>query len=549
MNESLTLEDRLQALGSALQARPRVSERAMEELRKQSGGPTAEELSQPMPLRGGSRGRRLLVATIGLVATTSAALFIALTLFRSPSVGWAEVTKALESQNWIRGTFSSPNGHQGTMWLSPRRQVWAFSDSYFKQFCDGSSHTKYERRGSRQPILKLPLGDVDAENILPLAALSQDGDTISPWVLGRDKVIAQSRSEVTEDGETWIEFHLVLWRLDDNEGTLRVDPKTKLPVELRFASSKDPAKSYRWEFDYPAEGPGDIYALGVPHNVKIEDRMPSADAQKVLDAMAASRARIGDFRMIVAQEPAIAGSGVIVWRKGICWREDNCFPLENAGLAAQPAQDQIKRPWFDEVLNHSLWIPNLVCDGRTVWGNDQCLPGKIPHWKIQRTAPQDLMTGEPIASLTPRVQLAALLFPDLTPRAGNTFVFDPRPADVPECVMIEQSALDTGGEVGHARYYIDPTKGYAVVRVELYRLPENAANNPESSKERETVHMEDFQHPSLRFWYPAAVHDETVDIDTQGKANRELTTTRYHIDFDIELSDSLFKLDEERVKN
>ena len=33
----------------------------------------------------------------------------------------------------------------------------------------------------------------------------------------------------------------------------------------------------RSPFDYPAEGPADIYALGVPRDAPIEDRMPPPD--------------------------------------------------------------------------------------------------------------------------------------------------------------------------------------------------------------------------------------------------------------------------------
>ena len=104
--------------------------------------------------------------------------------------------------------------------------------------------------------------------------------------------------------------------------------------------------------------------------------------------------------------------------------------------------------------------------------------------------------------------------------------------------------MDSAGGIGHDRYFVDPVKGYAVVRAEMYRLPPSEPNDPASSKNRDTVRLEDFQHPTLNFWYPAEVHVETVYVDRQGKTNRELTTTRYRIDFDAELPDSLFKLDE-----
>ena len=236
------------------------------------------------------------------VATVAGAVLIVLLIVPSPSVGWADVTKAIQSQKWIRGTVTYADGDRGTMWLSPERQILAFKSDRWFQFFDGRERAKYEYRGREKPIVRLPLGEEDAQRVLPVDALSQDKDVIGPWLFGTEKIVDQKRREVTEDGKTWVEFQLVLWRGEANQATLRVDPETRLPIYLLLTSPDDASKSFKWLFDYPEDGPTDIYALGVPRGIKIDDQVPSDEVQRVLDAMAASRRLIGDFRLLVAEE-------------------------------------------------------------------------------------------------------------------------------------------------------------------------------------------------------------------------------------------------------
>ena len=65
------------------------------------------------------------------------------------------------------------------------------------------------------------------------------------------------------------------------------------------------------QLDYPEDGPAEVYALGVPPGIKIDDQMPAQNALAVLDAMATGRMRIDDFRMIVNQPSDYPG--FIVW--------------------------------------------------------------------------------------------------------------------------------------------------------------------------------------------------------------------------------------------
>jgi hypothetical protein len=394
---------------------------------------------------------------------------------------------------------------------------------------------KYELRAGHKSITKLPLGEDDAQRVLSMNALSQGKSPVGHWLFGTEKILSQERREVTDAGKTWLEFQMTLWRGDLNQATLRVDPETRLPVYLLLTSPQDAKKSIKWQFDYPADGPTDIYALGVPRETKIDDRMPSNDALAVLRGIAKSRAVIGDFRLLVGTYPGNFHFGSVVWRKGDRWRVDSYSPRGNVDPAVEPPTDQNWAQSFEERLQRSEPLPVYVCDGKTVWENSNPLPGAKPQWQASpHVAPQDLMSGEGLGSLprAPDVKIASRLFPELAPKFGWGFEFDPNPSDASGCVLIKRSLHNTFGTIGHEWYYVDPAKGDVVIRVELFNLPLRTL--PEASRSQQTIRMEDFQKTKQGFWYPTVVRN-TMDHRT--------TTIRYHFDFAADLPDSLFTVE------
>lgn len=558
MNENTPLEDRLEAIGAALRTRPGLTEHVMEEVRESVADGATEEPSTPVP-RITKRRWRLVTASVVTVATVAGAVLIALLVVPSPSVGWADVTKAIRSQKWIRGTVTYPDGDPGTMWLSPQRQIWAFKSERWCQFFDGREKAKYEYRGREKSIVRLPLGEEDAQRVLPVDALSQDRDAIGPWLFGTEKIVDQKRREVTEDGKTWVEFQLVLWRGDMNHATLRVDPKTKLPVYLLLTSPDDSTKSFKWQFDYPEDGPTDIYALGVPREIKIDDQMPSDQVQQVLNAMTASRAHIGDFRLMVAEEEGYRV--FIVRRKGDRWRVDVC----RGSYPPKPADGGSASDWFAERLRRFETIPQYICDGKTVYKNPRPRPipsdGDSIQWERSRHAPQDLLsTGgsfDSCLSAAPYVKLVTFIYPDLTPIRGWGFEFDPQPTDSPGCVLIKRSARTTRKEPwrAHEWFYVDPAKGHALVRAQLFGLPADAPADPKVAG-GQTIHMENFQQSPSGFWYPTVVRDTRSNVAeindkgeiTEKKTAPQTTTVHYYFDFDADLPDSLFTIEDEEEK-
>jgi hypothetical protein len=539
MNQHAFLEDRLESLGAALRARPSLHERVMDQVRQSAALRSTRELSTRSSRFQFGRRPRFLAASAGTFATIAAAMLFAITLFPSESVGWEEVAKAIQTQKWIRGSASLADGKDAKMWMSPARQTWAFHLGGSFYFYDGRDKIKYEYLGGDKPITKLPLGEDDAQRVLPIDALLQDKGAIGPWLLGSEKIVEQKRQETKEGGKTWIEFHLVLSRGEMNQATLRVDPETRLPVSLLTTSSKDKNKSFKWTFDYPKEGPADIYGLGVSRDVKIDDRMPADNVLKVLAAIAASRAKIGDFELIVGQSSNFSSS--VVYRKGNQWRIDSWRP--HVAVDSLPGAQDWGKIFKDQLLL-SPPTPLFVCNGATVWENTNVQSRDKLQWEVsQRTAPQDLMSGEGLGTLSmaPGAKIASLLFPDLSPKVGWSFEFDPNPADAPGYVVLKRSTRVTWpkGSVAHEWYYLDPAMGYAVVRAELFNLPPNTPADPKASTGRQTIRMEDFQQSPQGFYYPTVIRDSRPGI---GGDQPIKSLARYYFDFNVKLPDSLFTI-------
>jgi hypothetical protein len=496
-------------------------------------------------------------------ATLAAACVSALLLLPSSTVGWEDVTTAVKSQQWIRAT-TTWDGKQSTMWLSPERRVWAFRADGWLIFIDGRQQVKYEYRAGDKRIAKIALGEKDSQLVSPVDFVSQ-----GLWLFGTEKVVSQRRREVREAGKRWIEFDLVFGRGDMSLGTLRVDPETRLPVYLLFRSGTDATKSLRYDFTYLGAGPADIYALGIPAGTMIDDRMPPKEALRVLDAIVASRGRIGDFRLFVTaapgQGPPTDRSGFIVWRKGDRWRIDTCVPETRTGRAALPPDGQ---GWGDpsiEKLKLSWVGPLYLCDGQTVYENanpavldeepqPEAQGAKPVAWRpAARTAPRDLLSGEGLGTMdgAPYVKIASLVYPDLSPVPGWGFEFDPRPPAAAGCVLIKRSArLATDEpEVGHEWYYLDSNKGYAVVRAELFTLPADAPADPKAAPGRQTILLEDFQRSPQGFWYPNVIHDiawrrPAPNQKARPEVRDRTSTMHYQFDLGVALPDRLFVMDE-----
>jgi hypothetical protein len=557
MNQNHPLENRLELLGVALRQRPSVTDRVMQELRQ---SPTASALAKPARIVGSSRARRRwpLVVVTGAVVT----LLAMITVFTLParSVGWEEVNQAIKSQKWIRASVTYLGGQHGTIWLSPERGIWAYKNDDRIEFDDGLHKVAYDYKTGAPKITKRRLSDEDQQRVLPVDFGSQDV-LVSGWLFG-EKVVEQQRREVTEGGRKWIEFHLVFWRGNANRGTLRVDPKTKLPGSL-IVATPDGKTSVTWAFDYPASGPGDVFALGAPGTAKIDDRTPSSEGARALDGMAASRARIGDFCLDVASFPD--SSLYRIWRRGSRWRVDQYLDRRNSGTLAEPAENVDLGGWFERQLQMCDPYPKFLCDGTTVYEQTLSWVGGEPTasgWHVSsRVTRGDLLSATGTSGFPRDLDLLGKVFPDRFGTPGFEYEFDPHPSDAPACVLWKLSARIATAEplVGHEWYYLAPEKGYAVIRAELFNAPPDGPASPQSTPFRSTMVMEDFRQLPQRFWYPTIVREtmstadptvraKTAEIKSAEKVPSEppkvTRVLRYHLDVKAALPELLFQIDE-----
>lgn len=548
MSSTDPMETRLESLGSFLRERPALGERVMQEVRRSESDTAASDKAK---LLAGRRARRRNWPWVAAVTALGVALALSLTFFRHAAIGWAEVTGAIRAQRWIRAQTTYADGQRAELWVSPQLKLWALKTDDRVQFADERERAHYEFDRRRNRVVKLPIGEQTVARMLPLEDLTGEDSAIGPWMFGTEKIIDQKRCEVYGDGKYWIEFELTFWRGNPNRGTLRVDPRSGLPVYLLMETGPQAPKARKWEFDYPESGPTSLADLDVPHDVAVENRMPPEEALRVLEGMSASRGRIGNFQMAVFQSDAgplrVAHGPLVVWRKGEKWRVDRCALQPGASGNAQrllgPGAGQTWDEWLAESLRST--VPQFVCDGKTVHRNSAPPDAREAIWQPANVAPQDLLSGDRSGTFSTTVDFMRKVYPDLTPPPGFAFEFDPRPAGEEGLVQIRISAELAGGRgTAHEWYYIDPARGFAVVRSEMFTL-ESDQKPAALPDERQTIRMEGFQESPAGFWYPTVVHETHLRqaIDAEGKqrlARSGDTTLEYRFDFDAELPDSLF---------
>ena len=149
-------------------------------------------------------------------------------------------------------------------------------------------------------LVRVPLTDHDLQEATAFQAVlagiqrekAELGSPLPEW-----KVADQQKRSVTANGKRWEEHELVLAMRPEGRPeirlrwTFRIDPKNRLPAEMRIESLDPMAKAQAmiYQLDYPAEGPKDVYALGLTKDVKLVDRIPKGDVARIVAGVKAGR--------------------------------------------------------------------------------------------------------------------------------------------------------------------------------------------------------------------------------------------------------------------
>ena len=317
--------------------------------------------------------------------------------------------------------------------------------------------------------------------------------------------------------------------------------------------------------DYPEQGPGDIYALGVPRSAKIVDHVPKPDVARVIEGVMTSRRRFADSYYAIVTEsmaaPAIgrsdkwwqAASLHRVWCKGDCWRVEQGRPrhLQDPRFyapAALPGEGVDKMAWWKEHLKDFEFEPSGICDGKAIYAPKRAPPGPLVRQKntVWQTW-QKINPGEGktwAASFGP----AGTFLPELyaypagigNPGRDSVAELDPNPSGGPAHALLLKYRYHstTPNVIPSCRYWVDPARSYVTLRYELGEAPAPKAG-PDAEWPDTYVNEELAQTPS-GIWYAAVVR-RLWSVKAASPEKRGSMVYRFLVDFKADVPENLFK--------
>ncbi|MGO9113458.1 MAG: hypothetical protein ACLP9L_29860, partial [Thermoguttaceae bacterium] len=421
--------------------------------------------------------------------------------------------RAVAQKPWLHATTTLPDGKKGEVWFSANRNVMAKRAGKVVWWADFEQKTREYYDSRENTVVRVPDDEVREDSSLYEAMFkaflsAEAGHTIDA---GSHKLIHQQQRVVNEEGRHWIEHHFRLH--DDKLGSMQewvvyVNPDTHLPFRWEQSFQRtavDKVDSPKtavicFEIDYPEMGPANIYALGVPKDAKVDDRLVDparTDVKRLIAGIKAARWRSDNYYALVVEGddnqhwweyfPTYR-----VWRSGARWRVERSFgyDVRQHGL---PPKDTDPATWWRQKAEKVRFVPSELSDGTWVWV--YMTSGRMPtQADIDAGAPKDKVflasnekrrqmptlppgTGKGdiiyLADVHPEYltrPLPYLLAPDYSGFALNEVKLDPKPASgPPDTVLLEvhNSHWTPGGYHPQTwRYWIDPQRGYLVMRYE-----------------------------------------------------------------------------------
>jgi hypothetical protein len=510
--------------------------------------------------------RRLgLAGVIAFVAAVAAVLWLS-----HPNESWSQVADALRKKPWCLAKYTTPNGEFHEAWISFTSDVSAQRDGNFTRFSDHRLNVAYQY-DSKERTLTRSLEPEDGgkkgadrwfEKVFQqITGGAEKLDVATPGV----EVVEEKQGLVAKYGRTWRSYELAIRPVDAHNAaskpverlTFLVDPETRqerLPRYLMLSEPSMNPPSIEMALSYPETGPSDIYDLGVPRDAKLVDLVPANDLRRILSKIKSAAERFEKHLALNvssdAGSPWFVGTLFVLWQRGTSYR--SVFGLVDAASAPPktPPSDADQRRWWKSRWTELFHVANQVCDGSTIWSNE----ARPVDWHIEQIKPHPLTssrqawpqpkwTSRPVRHPWPAdspplfvaypYNLVNFLALNWEP------VLDLHPADGPVNtvkVILRSGVPDSSS--GEERYWIDTQRSYMVVRHESVTRDAPKAPPVEAINLSEVVETADRSPNGI--WYPTRIRHIHV-IEPTGKKQTIETVTRHYLNFDVRLSDDLFK--------
>ncbi|MCX7424756.1 MAG: hypothetical protein NTW96_03885 [Planctomycetia bacterium] len=522
--------------------------------------------------------RVALLAGVGIAAAVLVALF---PWPGGQSVGWAQVVEAVRARPWIHGVITAADGEKGKsdkedgkddegkrgeMWYSPTMAVAASRYGKTVTFDNLRSKTRETYDPARGSIVRTPLPEMIAGEVQLYDAMLRGilgGKTDIGSRLPDAEVVDQRRREIEQDGRKWIEYELAIRQqlggppesVRTGELVVRVDPETRLPHSMRVTTCREDVQARNEvviQFDYPDEGPADIYALGAPRSAKLDDRVPVGDLAQIVAANRAGREGLATYcAYCVKLHESVDGPRNLMqvsrlWRKGDRWRLEMAVPSLEAfqAVRATRAADRLSADvgtdaWWKKYLPQFEMADIAVCDGKSVYRPEGDKP-ETRKWKPWSKA-------KPLAQgLGGAYAVEGYAYPSLpVPSEYSTGTLDLHPKDGPPgtVLLTVRATRDYGAGAYHIeRFWLDPSRGYVTCRHELDGLKQPEGEAAKKSAVRKDVYvMEDLKRSPKGVWYPTVVRRKNAGDPNDDGVFESDQVYRFWLDFDVEMPDTLFQ--------
>jgi hypothetical protein len=491
-------------------------------------------VQRPRPRKSG-RAWRWCGVGVG-VAVLALVAFLQL----QPRFVWAQVVQAVQERPWIHGTTKVSQGVVHEFWLSLPREVSATRNGEFVRYDDWRAGIRYEFDPGKKLLVRQPLsddGEFESAARMFRAIFRAEPDV--EFSSSGERTVKRDRRSIHVDGRSWLEYEWTLSRYDDSKtatATMRVDPERKLPVFLHVIAA---GESLRYDFDYPADGPPDIYALGIPRDSRVDDQLPSLETSRIARVVEAGRKDLDGY-FAVAYEYLTQAH--LVWRKGDKWRlEFYLFRGDPGDLRSPAPGEDIIGWWKGQIRGKDAELhPILVCDGSQIWRHD-----KETGWnRVRYVAPGKGHDAVMSVAAANSYLLEFFAYPRIG--SGGRFVGDPAQDSkkgATDSPRESQKSVRTLFQVGNAdilnqRLWLDPEHGFATVRSEssFHLSPEEMQEpNPVVTQVDE---FDMFRRTPRGVWYPTLWRSKQFRRDgTQAYAGQAV---HFAVDFQAEIPDQWF---------
>ncbi len=259
--------------------------------------------------------------------------------------------QALEAQPWVESSVEAPTEQETRGWFSQRNQLVVIrnGDDVLWNDWDDGLQSRY-RSGS---------GVLLRERLKNDGSQSVEESLLSFLRSGIAGTQSDRGSEITVVSESWrtvgngenrhIELDVVLSRGEgDMHLLVTLDPQTHLPLKCQLIEEGAVVES-TVRFAYPEQGPQQVYDVGVPRDVVVEDVTSSGEAVRMA-SIDRTQERVTDVLELAVEDPV----------------RPNETPPETAAetlpesTATTPAESAVAEADITAILHPELNPPSLV---------------------------------------------------------------------------------------------------------------------------------------------------------------------------------------------